>query len=910
MKRYLPIFRLLTILCFLLLAKGLFAQDSLDLLLKLDKGLPPSGLNGSKLGEVVACIGDVNNDGFDDWAVGLPYAADYETGKAIGKIYLYFGVPSIQSNHDPDVVLEGSSDHYGTGGYVSAAGDVNKDGFDDFMVSINGHVALYYGGNPLNLSKCVLFSSTYSTGSYGSFTSRAGDVNKDGYDDMILNSDKGVCIFLGGTILDTNPDIILKGEQDRDGFGYAVSMAGDVNKDGFDDLIIGAPYYSMAGYEGRAYLYLGGAVMDTIADLVLTGEHADDYFGSNVSDAGDINMDGYDDVLVSAYNYQNADKDPGRVYIYFGGNTMDAAADVLINGTEGQSAGDLNKDGFSDLIINKSIYFGGNQMDNVADNSFPDITKFAGKGDYNKDGYADILTGQPTDYSKGEGTGSVAIYFGRSQLKQTADVSFYGEPAGDRFGNSVSGAGDVNNDGYDDFLISAPGTDIYTEVTGSVSVFFGGPVIKNAPDIVLPGKSGSMAGDVNGDGITDIIVNNPTANQANLYLGNSAIDSYPDYTFNASNPLAKFSSVASAGDFNNDGYDDLIMGDNQASLAGRAFLYLGGPGIDMDADLTFEGEHSLNYFGANVACAGDVNNDGFSDIMIGAPMYENSNRVGRLYIYFGSAKPDTIPDVVITGNKRFRELGEIISSAGDVNNDRYDDIMVSMPYEGNMGGGISYVNIYFGGAVMDTIADVKIETIEFGYASSIAGAGDINNDGYDDIIVGSIGKAHIFYGGPNMDPIPDLLMEGVGYWWKDRGSIVAFAGDINKDDHTDLLVGYPSSDAVGTFMGRVYVYSSQIINTGVEALKDIAMNQVYPNPFSSETTIKYRLQKPGKVMVTVFNTSGQEIETLVDAYQPSGEYKVTWHPKNLPGGIYFCQIQSPLGIETSKMIYQKGNGDF
>lgn len=899
---------LLTTACFLLLAQVLIAQDTLDLLVKLDKGLPPSGLNGSQLGEVVACIGDVNNDGFDDWAVGLPYAADYETGEAIGKIYLYFGGPSIQSNHDPDVVLEGSSDHYGTGGYVSAAGDVNNDGFDDFMVSINGHVALYYGGNPLNLSKCVIFSSEYSTGSYGSFSSRAGDINNDGFDDILLNSENGVCIFLGGANIKSKPDIMLKGEQDRDGFGYAVSMAGDVNKDGFDDIIIGAPYYSMAGYEGRAYLYLGGAIMDTIADLVLTGEHAGDYFGSPVSDAGDINMDGYDDVLVSAYNYQNADKDPGRVYIYFGGNTMDAVADVLINGTEGQSAGDINKDGFSDLIINKSIYFGGNQMDNVADNSFPDITKFAGKGDYNNDGYADVLTGRSDDSTIDFITGSVSVYYGAQKLKSLPDLIFYGVPAGDSFGHNVSGLGDFNNDGYDDFVISSPGIDYPTQVAGQVNVFFGGRTLKDEPDLILPGKWATFAGDINGDGTPDMMVSTAESSEINLYTGKSITNKSPDYTIKGE-PGAGFRAISYAGDFNHDGFDDIIIGDDYNSTkdtrTGRAYLYFGGSSFTAHPDLTFEGESSFNYFGANVAYAGDVNNDGFSDIMIAAPRYENSNRVGRLYIYFGSATPDTIPDVVITGNNRFRELGEVISSAGDVNNDGYDDIMVSMPYEGNMRGGISYINIYYGGAAMDTVPDVRIEKKIYEYGTSIACAGDVNNDGYDDVMVGNIGNTSIYYGGIAMDTIPDITMEGEGYWWKDWGSTVSFAGDINKDDHTDLLVGYPSSDAVGINMGRVYVYSSLVINTKVESLIDMDNYKVYPNPFSTETTIQYQLQNPGKVVIKVFNISGQEIETLIDVYQPSGEYKVKWRPENLPGGIYFCQVHTPWATETSKMVLQR-----
>ncbi|MGE5449105.1 MAG: FG-GAP-like repeat-containing protein, partial [Bacteroidales bacterium] len=795
---------------------------------------------------------------------------------------------------------------------------VNKDGFSDIFISGYQQVALFLGGNPMDTIPAMLYPKEL----FQESVSGAGDINKDGFDDFILRLQGGVGIFLGGTHLNSHPDFILKGEHRDDYFGTSFSKVGDMNQDGFDDFVVSAESYLNGNDAGRVYVYYGSAHLDTIADIVITGEHAKDRFGFKVSDAGDVNHDGYADILVGAFGYKNNTVENGRVYVYFGGNEKDTIADLLINGINGQSAGDLNKDGFDDFIIDKWIYFGSSQMDSIADGELIVNSRITGKGDYNNDGYTDIITGQPNDAKNGQGAGCVSVFYGSTQIHSIADAEFYGQPAGDYMGYSLSSAGDVNNDGYDDIVIGAFANGQIGSMAGCAYVYFGKDIIENKAALTLYGQKAndhfgqivSSAGDINGDHFSDIIVGSFFGEYAKVYLGGMQMDNVADYTFTGGTRSHYFgSSVSKAGDFNKDGFDDIIIGDfrnyENEVRPGKAYLYFGGTSMDTTPDLTFEGEEDHNDFGQTVAYAGDVNKDGFPDIMIGAPGYDKVALTGRLYIYYGSAIPDTIPDVVITGNKHYRRLGQRIATAGDVNNDGYDDIIAGLPFYGNSMEGISYVNIYYGGAAMDTIPDVIIAKKDYGFGAAVSTAGDLNNDGFDDVIIGAYGYLSVYYGGQAMDTIPDMIIMGEENWSNFAPSI-SFAGDVNKDGHTDLLVGNAESSAAGSGMGRAYIYSSQLINTGVESAKNIAMNQVYPNPFSSETTIKYKLQKPGKVMVTVFNTSGQQIETLVDAFESSGEYKVIWNPKNLPGGIYFCQIQSPLGIETSKMIYQKGNGDF
>ena len=627
--------KLLSTISCLVLSFSLFAQDSLELLVKLDKGLPPSGLNASYMGENISCIGDVNNDGFDDWAVGFPNAADYETGATVGKVYIYFGSNSIQNNQSQDLILTGEEGTYNFGGLISDAGDVNNDGYSDLLVTKNRQVALYYGGNPMDSTPDVLFADDNETGFFGVSISGGGDINNDGFDDVIIGSKNFVNIFFGGINMDSQVDIILKGEHERDMFGFSVSRAGDVNNDGFDDVIVGAQGYYLNGYDaGRVYVFFGGVEMDTIPDLIMTGEHSGDSFGSTVSGAGDLNNDGFADMLVAAYRKR-------RVYIYYGGNEKDTIADVLIVGSNGQSAGDINNDGFDDLLVNKSLYWGGNPMDSIPDHILDNITNVTGSGDYNNDGFSDILAGNPYDTTNGDYSGSVSIFFGGNQLDLSPDLEFFGSPANDYFGKSVSSAGDLNNDGYDDIIIGIYGSDLLKQNAGAANIYLGGNTIKNEPDFTFNGQkaddffgySVSCAGDVNNDGFSDILAGSLQANQANLYLGNKSADTLKTIIFKGSKSDKRFGNcVSNAGDFNNDGFDDFMIADYcnsvKGSNVGRAYLYFGGSEIDTNPDLTFEGEATLNNFGTTVACAGDVNGDGISDIMVGAPGYE----IGRAHV--------------------------------------------------------------------------------------------------------------------------------------------------------------------------------------------------------------------------------------------------------------------------------------
>jgi hypothetical protein len=411
---------------------------------------------------------------------------------------------------------------------------------------------------------------------FGISVSSAGDVNQDGYHDIIVGADANdeagssagkVYIFFGGPNMHTIPGVTILGRP-GEFFGVSVSGAGDVNQDGYDDVIIGAHFNSeLATRAGRAAVYFGGSPMDTIADVVMYGENALDYFGISVSSAGDVNHDDYGDVIVGAYKYDSQTMDNvGRVYIYFGGESMDSIPDVIITGTnDGERFG-------------RSVSCAGN---------------------VNNDLYDDVVVGA---YSYDEGTqinlGRAYIFLGGSPMDTVPDVMMTGGTDNEYFGWSVSDARDINHDNYDDVIAGAYGY-TYGDSTnaGKIYLFYGGSPMDNSPDFVADagraqadhfGFSVSSAGDINSD-------------------------SYDDFL------------VGANGD------------DDAGEDAGKVHIFYGGTSISPEADTTLLGENAGNQFGYSLAWAGDVNQDDSSEIVIGAWRWNEST--GKVYVY-GSIPSD------------------------------------------------------------------------------------------------------------------------------------------------------------------------------------------------------------------------------------------------------------------------------
>ena len=486
------------------------------------------------------------------------------------------------------------------------------------------------GFAPTSGQELANFLGGASWDSFGAKVACAGDLNNDGYDDVIVGaagvdgsgtSGAGAAyIFFGGGVMDNTPGLILRGDNSG-AFGAAVSSAGDVNKDGYDDVIVGEPL------GGKAFLFFGGANMDNTSDLIIYEKGDEDWFAQAVSTAGDVNGDGYDDVIVGSRCYDAPFYHAGITYLFFGGKNMDNTEDVTFSGFAENNglgysvsdAGDVNGDGFDDVVIgtnanNAYIYFGAQNMDNQPDivltgeapgDAFSDSVSCA--GDVNGDGYPDIIIGARYNHAGGEHAGRAYIYYGGQALDNDTDIVLTGFAAFDLFGYTSHGAGDVNNDGYDDVIVGADGNDSGGNGAGSAYVFFGGPNMDTDPDMT--------------------------------FLGEAAGDT--------------FGHVSEAGDVNKDGYGDVLIGagynDESGVDAGAAYIYtlhvsnftgILNPGVSVGSksiwketgyfNKTSHLPDFANDINAYLASAAKSGNDSYKNAYVDVPLKANASSAGRL----------------------------------------------------------------------------------------------------------------------------------------------------------------------------------------------------------------------------------------------------------------------------------------
>jgi hypothetical protein len=329
---------------------------------------------------------------------------------------------------------------------VASAGDVNGDGFDDVIVGmplwdfvqLDEGRALVYHGSVTGLSSGIAWAAEIDqdVAHFGAAVASAGDVNGDGYDDVVVGApyydnfqvdDGRAFVFLGSASgLGTSPSSSVRGGVAGARLGSSVAGAGDVNGDGYDDVIIGVPRYTNGqAHEGRAVLYLGSVNgMSTTVAWSAEGNQAEALLGTSVAGAGDVNGDGYDDVVVGAPEFDSGLINTGRALVYLGSSTGLATTPAWVEDIDEESA-----------LLGASV---------------------GGAGDVNGDGYDDVIVGAP--FAGGESfLGAAYVYLGTASGLSTAPIwTGYGPESGDRYGQSVGPAGDVQGDGYDDVIVGSP----------------------------------------------------------------------------------------------------------------------------------------------------------------------------------------------------------------------------------------------------------------------------------------------------------------------------------------------------------------------------------------------------------------------------------------------------------------------
>lgn len=461
----------------------------------------------------------------------------------------------------------------------------------------------------------------------------------------------------------------------------------------------------------------------------------------------------------------------------------------------------------------------------------------AGGGDVNGDGYKDVVTGSPYyDYAGNTDAGCVRVYLGTaSGVSTTASTVIYGGQANASFGWSVAMVGDVNNDGYDDILVSAPLHDFSGATdAGKVFAFFGSSSgISSTPNWTLEGNAAggklgysvAAAGNVDGDSYDDVILGMPgysngqtNEGRALVFCGSSSgLGASHSWSAESNQADAVFgTSVASAGDVNGDGYADVAIGapkySNGQTEEGRAFVYTGsGTGLGNTAAWTAEANQAVAEFGTSVSSAGDVNGDGYADVVVGAPRYDNGQtNEGKVFLYLGSNSGLNSTEVWSgESDQNNAYMGWAVAAAGDVNNDGYGDFAVGAPYYDNGASADAGRVVVYGGSstgvpAYSSKADGATSGEMFGY--SVSSAGKVNSNNKHDILVGS----------PN------------------------FSGIVNNGGETSLMADLE------------LIYEK----AGADALV-VGEAQVYPNPSRTGiATVEFNVPEAASAMVQVLDYTG------------------------------------------------------
>jgi hypothetical protein len=511
-------------------------------------------------------------------------------------------------------------------------------------------------------------------------------------------------------------------------------------------------------------------------------------------------------------------------------------------------------------------------------------------------------------------------------------VTIYGPSGGGEFYH-VCGPGDVNQDGYDDFIISSPFRDRRRHdcENGYARLYFGGDPIDTSNYVTIPpvcneeqcmlygfGRYCTKIGDMNGDGYPDFLIGDPNydfnyygpweSGAGFVYLGGATIDTLPGLrllgeTFNTESKFEGF------GDVNGDSYNDVISSVMWCTKSGTEAdyvnIYLGGKSPDSIPDFQiwpFFGQFPVIAEPAKII--GDYNGDGKDDIVFCNPAFESGPYLGIAYMFFGSETGFSEPDLLflVEGTGGF---GQLLFGCGDLNNDGFDDLTLA-PY--------GALFIYYGSQNPDTIPDLVIEGETSEFPNYLSGRGDLNQDGYADISASyswwsdpaiQAGQVFIYYGGEEMDTIPDITLYG-----KDRyqrfGIETAFPGDINGDDYPEFIASSQYYEDPGRSCVTIYTTNMSSVRASdpLPLVKEIEL-ECYPNPFNSSTVISYKAQG-SEATLEIFDLAGRKVR-LFNLASHSGQAQVVWDGTNEAGqgvssGIYFCRLTAGSLSATKKLV--------
>jgi hypothetical protein len=417
---------------------------------------------------------------------------------------------------------------------------------------------------------------------------------------------------------------------------------------------------------------------------------------------------------------------------------------------------------------------------------------------------------------------------------------------------TATNIGDVNSDGYDDFAQIA----LYPSPL-QYEIHLGGPLLSDTPTYITHRITGAAAkaADFNNDGILDLAISsNSNGGFVKIFRIGATFDTVPEFII--PDTSAYFGSRILSGDFNGDGYPDLVVGAYLRSIPFVKF-YWGGPNFDTIPDL--EITRNSAQFGRILLSVGDVNADGYGDLLI------SGGTEDRYGVYYGGPNIDTTMDLMIDWAGPSSFSPPTAATVGDFNHDGHPDILVSYEVPSAF---YFQVEMFLGGTHIDSIPEIHFEEtdvpdVQASFAKEIANIGDFNGDGVDDFAAFS-------------------KTESGCCWWSE---INVFAGwnsnptDVNIDPHTQLPASY-------------------------------SLHTPYPNPFNPSTTISFDLPKRAGVKLVVFDVLGRELRKLIDQEMAPGAHSVKWDGTNDVGkavasGVYFYRLSADQYTNCKKMLLLK-----